>query len=403
MPLRVDYDRSPNASLEQKFLTLMDSINRAMESLEDEMSKQALSVDLSGIDIGSIGGGGGDGEVPEHDHLINDITDLKPLSDKQVEDMCGFDDTFEGDVIPVATPYVLGCVSVGEGINVDEKGVISTDTTNFEGVISKTLLWENPNPGVAFEAQTVAVDLDEYEEFAVDFINNIDKDGEDIGSGRVVSASCKREEYAAASALAMNGFTMRFRKFSATYANGGVRFGGGAYHNSGATGGANDKNMVPIRIYGIKDVSGYLAKISGVVDSLDDDSTVHALSAAKGKELNDRLDGIADYVVESGNIGIFYYQKWNSGKMEVWGRGTWTLTNYATVNNFYAYYNTINLPVTFTDRPIVHYALQIGSGFSIPSAGFMGVTTTGFNWYGLATAGGTQDCTVTFVVTGKWK
>lgn len=125
MPLRVDYDRSPNASLEQKFLTLMDSINRAMESLEDEMSKQALSVDLSGIDIGSIGGGGGDGEVAEHTHLVKDVRDVTPLSDTQLDAMCGFDDLFDGDIIPVATPYALGCVAVGDGIDVDENGVIS--------------------------------------------------------------------------------------------------------------------------------------------------------------------------------------------------------------------------------------------------------------------------------------
>ena len=53
------------------------------------------------------------------------ITVDVPLTDEEIEAICDFEGDPEGDFLPVATKDVLGCVAVGDGLEVDENGKVS--------------------------------------------------------------------------------------------------------------------------------------------------------------------------------------------------------------------------------------------------------------------------------------
>lgn len=73
-----------------------------------------------------------------------------------------------------------------------------------------------------------------------------------------------------------------------------------------------------------------------------------------------------DYVIETGTSGNWRYSKWNSGRMEMWGRGTLTGTVTNTTGSavwISAAMDAIEAyPVAFADDPIVTYAAAIHSG-----------------------------------------
>lgn len=97
-------------------------------------------------------------------------------------------------------------------------------------------------------------------------------------------------------------------------------------------------------------------------------ATVNDLTV-KGK-LNLEAGGIgADYVVEEGVSGIWYYKKWNSGKAECWTNGD-TMLSYigssptALLGGYYSYKN-IALPFEFTKIEHAHANGRLGTGIGL--------------------------------------
>ena len=110
-----------------------------------------------------------------------------------------------------------------------------------------------------------------------------------------------------------------------------------------------------------------------------------------------------DYVVDQGVSDIWTYRKWASGIAECWGKGTKTMTHYATYGGFYAYYTDFTLPSgLFTSITEHHYIATVGTGFAIPAGGQV-TSTTNFRVYTLSSSSGSQSCTFDMVAKGRWK
>ena len=94
MPFRIDYDRNPNASTEQKIDSLRDSVQRAMEemSAENSTAKQVV--------------------------IVND----------------GSNSSSGSENLPVASKVNLGCVIVGDNVNVENDGTIWVEDTVMEAI-----------------------------------------------------------------------------------------------------------------------------------------------------------------------------------------------------------------------------------------------------------------------------
>lgn len=107
-----------------------------------------------------------------------------------------------------------------------------------------TLLWENPNPNVAFSAQTVSLSLSEYEAVMVVSLNYIS-----IGGAFCVSPTMSFVD--AGGFILSSYYTIRSRQFF-VYA---TRIDFGSAHESstlGQQGAVNDKLCIPYKIYGLK-------------------------------------------------------------------------------------------------------------------------------------------------------
>lgn len=78
------------------------------------------------------------------------------FTNEDIEAICDFEEGMdEDDVIPKATKDLLGCVVVGDGLDVDENGVLSNGW-------KMELLWQNASPTSAFSPQTISLELSEY-------------------------------------------------------------------------------------------------------------------------------------------------------------------------------------------------------------------------------------------------
>ena len=117
------------------------------------------------------------------------------------------------------------------------------------------------------------------------------------------------------------------------------------------------------------------------------------------------LDGAAvgDFVTEQGVTGVWTWRKWHSGAAECWMRDTRELTHYTTVGNLYGYVSDpYDYPVSFTEVPTVVASARVGNGFALCSGDFR-QQTDHFTFYILSTASGTQTCTLSCCVRGRWK
>ena len=95
----------------------------------------------------------------------NGVLSVQSLTDEEIESICEFDEGMtEDNVIPKASTSLLGCVIVGDGLEVDTNGVLSSPAISME------LLWENASPTSDFAAQTISLDLSEYDEVEIEYI-----------------------------------------------------------------------------------------------------------------------------------------------------------------------------------------------------------------------------------------
>ena len=100
----------------------------------------------------------------------NGVLSVQSLTDEEIESICEFDEGMtEDNVIPKATKTALGCIKVGDGLAIDSTGRLSATgggsgvATAGIGSAGMKLLWENENPTASFAAQTIELDLSEYD------------------------------------------------------------------------------------------------------------------------------------------------------------------------------------------------------------------------------------------------
>ena len=81
--------------------------------------------------------------------------------------------------------------------------------------------------------------------------------------------------------------------------------------------------------------------------------------------LDERTEGIADYIVERGQKGIWHYEIWKSGWAECWA---WRVVQGLNITQAWGsmYYGTVpapeNYPFTFSEYPVVDMTLQVTNG-----------------------------------------
>lgn len=113
--------------------------------------------------------------------------------------------------------------------------------------------------------------------------------------------------------------------------------------------------------------------------------------------------GIADYIVEQGNSGIWTYKKWNSGIVEAWANVSTTQAIATALGSVYRAPNavTTNFPFTIT-QPKVHLASQSGV---VNGAYIAELSNASFKWYPIKYGKDTASKvrTIAAYVNGKWK
>ena len=116
--------------------------------------------------------------------------------------------------------------------------------------------------------------------------------------------------------------------------------------------------------------------------------------------------GQADWIVEQGTSGVWFYRKWNSGNVELWGEWTETKAHYSTVASaLYGYTSQQELPFSvYTPRAV--YSARVGSGFALAGTANQFCNEdviTHITVYCLATGSGSQPTTWQVYLKGTWK
>lgn len=231
----------------------------------------------------------------------------------------------------------------------------------------RKLLWTNPNPSSTFGAQTISIDLSDYDE---------------------VEVLCR--SYATTATY----FTSR-----AKVGNGnGILFSQTGYGN-------------PVRIYGTQ--RKFTPTSAGVAfeDGLDFSATADNAYCVPYQIYGIMYDHvappqveIADYVVEQGTEGMWRYRKWNSGIAECWGY-TSAESIACTTQWGSAYYSsprTYNFPSgLFLPYPTVNALLYDNGGL-----GWITINTwseSNVNLYISEPISNTRNMQICFQVSGRWK
>lgn len=74
------------------------------------------------------------------------------------------------------------------------------------------------------------------------------------------------------------------------------------------------------------------------------------------------IESLGDYVVEEGTHNLWEYVKWNSGRIELWGKFTQTVTSYATNAWVIGHASLTNYPSGITNPIAVATCQKIGTG-----------------------------------------
>lgn len=168
------------------------------------------------------------------------------FTDEELDEICDFEEGMnEDDVIPKATKDLLGCVVVGDGLDVDANGVLS----NAQG---RALLWQNASPTNDFIGQTLDDELADtpsnYDEIEIEYRpykgnSQTKRESCSVGSGMVFETVMSNAGFAAGANVLAG-----FRLVSTTTTS--ITFNDGYIYT------AKDNRMgIPVRIYGIKGVS----------------------------------------------------------------------------------------------------------------------------------------------------
>ena len=235
------------------------------------------------------------------------------------------------------------------------------------------LLWENAATSSEFAAQTIALDLNGYDEVEIAYrpFNATTATKSEVccvGKGTILDLVMSNNGFGAGS-LTFGGFR------SVNTSTTGVTFDT-AYNYAGV----DDRCCIPTAIYGIKHNAATTSTIMG------------------------------DYVIEEGTSDIWTYRKWNSGHCEVEGFGstTATFTTLVGTAGTYGVYEgaiiSISLPddllVSVNGLPWVSARTSNGAWAENPAA-----NTTSVSFYPVNIVKQTSAIEVFYSirVTGRWK
>lgn len=119
-----------------------------------------------------------------------------------------------------------------------------------------------------------------------------------------------------------------------------------------------------------------------------------------------RLDNIADYIVETGTDGIWTYEKWNSGKAVAWGitpNTSYSMTSSYT-NGYYT--NGANdLPSNLFITPPIGVASrwnQVGSD-GLVSVSINSCSASEVHFYVYCSHSGAHNVQISYIIIGRWK
>ena len=179
----------------------------------------------------------------------NGVLSVQSLTDEEIESICEFDEGMtEDNVIPKATRNALGCIKVGDGLAIDSAGRLSATggsgvATAGIGSAGMKLLWENPNPTAEFAAQTITVEgLSDYDRYEVEFLFHntttmSNSHGAIVGNGMILALNDANSIYRRNLTVGDNSEELTFSEAVQTGASSGTPVTNNAY-------------IIPIAIYG---------------------------------------------------------------------------------------------------------------------------------------------------------
>ena len=100
------------------------------------------------------------------------------------------------------------------------------------------------------------------------------------------------------------------------------------------------------------------------IDNLASTSIITPLSANQGRILNEKINNIKDYVIETGVSGVWTFEKYLSGKKKAWANVSINTTiNLPEGSLFYGDAGYINFPPIFSNPPVVNCSCIRSGGF----------------------------------------
>lgn len=238
----------------------------------------------------------------------------------------------------------------------------------------RKLLWTNASPSTTFAAQTISLDLSDYEEVEVEYVDHnvhistMSQIRVKIGQSGSMNIMIGNSSYSSGVPFVAN------RRFSVTQT--GITFGDGAGTPVSSSLATRNDSCIPYRIYGIK-----YEKVAPI-----------------------QVDA-SDYVIEQGTSGIWTYRKWESGIAECWAATPATSKTVSTSYGagYYAPRDNFILPSgLFTSISEAQASLRdanaIGTWFSLQT-----VSTTEIGGYIFSLTANTITVQLNIHAIGKWK
>ena len=178
------------------------------------------------------------------------------------------------------------------------------------------------------------------------------------------------------------------------YTKSGVTIATGWYnyfympHRSGGNSGAADGDNVQygnLFLFGMNNTNGrYVVRVSsGAIQEV-----AKLITTVEEK----------DYITERGKSGDWYYEKWNSGKVEAWGSATFTGITYSASGNLYrATGQTASIPSSiFSSTPTFADGIVQSSSTVIVNLLVEPVSSTSLKWQMWKTTSGSNDPSIQF-------
>lgn len=260
-------------------------------------------------------------------------TDITPLTDEEIDAICDFDGEIESDVIPVASKATLGCVVAGDGVNIDENGVISVAECIQDSVpIGSIVEWNGdivPENWLLLNGQAVSrtgyaelfalygtkygegdgsttFNLPDYRKRVPVGMDETDTDFDELGNTGgekehtlTGNEMPKHQHLVIATSSSGSDYSSTGSYLSYTYSTSNVGYQG----KTSYTGGDNPHNnlqpyIVTNFIVKAKLYTSRLLPDGMIVDSLTSDSSTDALSALQGKTLNEQHQALKQMVTK---------------------------------------------------------------------------------------------------------